>query len=378
MKVENLHDSTLKATAIVILNYKGVTDTISCIESCLQLIGPVSIIVVDNFSPDDSIPVLQRWGRERLCVLNAERRQNGRPEVRFIEAGPELLAPDALPTPELHEIHLLGLNVNLGYAHGNNCGIRYAWAGPFAYFWVLNNDTEVAPDALAHLQARFDEDSRIGMCGSKLVYYDRPDRVQNLAGGCYSPLKGRSFAIGMGSLSSSPCDRANVERQLSYVSGASMLVSREMIDAVGLMEESYFLFWEEVEWAFRAKGRFKLGFAQNSIVRHRVGASIGTEDIGKQSLLAEFYMLRNRIRFCRKYSRCALPFVAADVARQLGRTVWAGDWNRFRVLCWAVIGWHLYAGRVISPTQFRSIGGEAQPSAAHNAPADANRASRHA
>lgn len=134
--------------SIIILNWNGRSDTIECVESCLLSTYPsFRIVVVDNGSSDGS-------------------------EAALLEKFPYL---DIVQT-----------GCNLGYAGGNNRGIRHALANGADYVWLLNNDTVVAPDALAELVAMAEATPHSGMIGSKILFYDRPDTIW-FAGGFWSP-----------------------------------------------------------------------------------------------------------------------------------------------------------------------------------------------
>ncbi|NNM71283.1 glycosyltransferase family 2 protein [Enterovirga aerilata] len=343
-------DFAADATAVIVLNYNGWRDTIDCVESLLHLPEPLGVFVVDNASSDESVRKLREWGQSRLPDINAERVASGSSAVRFLERRPmssQGPGPDWPPAESsIGSVVLIASSRNGGYAAGNNVALRFALAEPYRFFWVLNNDTLVKPDTLHWMIARLREDPGIGMCGSTLLYHDEPDTVQNYGGAAFQPWKGRASGIGLGEPFDPAIDRTGVERQLAYVSGASTLVTRRFLETVGLMEESYFLFWEEIDWAVRARGRFRLGFAPRSIVYHRVGASIGTRDKSEQSELAEFYMVRNRVLFCSRYSRRSLPFVLADVGRTMFRRLRRGEWRRAAGLVRAVTGGHLRPGTV--------------------------------
>jgi len=301
-------------TAVIVLNWNGAGDTERCLENLLRLAADdFSIFVCDNASSDDSVARLRAWQRDRLPVLNAMRATDI--AMRLIETGG-----------------------NLGYAGGNNVGLRAALAEGFSSFWILNNDCEPEPDSLCWLRRRLVEDPAIGLCGSTLVYAHDRRRVQALGGGSFSRLKGRGSAIGGLSDARLSVDQASVERRLRFVNGASMLVTRAFIETVGLMSEDYFLYWEELDWAARSGGRFRLGYAPQSIVRHKVGASIGTSDFGWGSALSVYYLTRNRVRFCWRHSRWSLPFVYADIARQVARQCVTGNWPRARLLARAMAG----------------------------------------
>jgi GT2 family glycosyltransferase len=182
---------------------------------------------------------------------------------------------------------------NLGFAGGNNVGLRYALArGAFSYVWILNNDTVVAQESLTELVRRANQLNSAGIVGSTLVYYRLPDRIQAYCGGAYNKLSGSTRYLGNGlSARDLNTDPTNVEQNIDYVSGASMLVSAEFLRVIGLMEEEYFLYFEELDWAVRSGGQFLMGYAPKSIVYHKEGAAIGTNstDPAQKSALADYF-----------------------------------------------------------------------------------------
>ncbi len=103
-------------------------------------------------------------------------------------------------------------------------------------------------------------------------------------------------------------DRSRTERRMDYVAGASMLVSRAFLRDVGLLCEDYFLFYEEPDWAARARGRYRLAYAPKSVVYHKVGASVDMipEPGEGRGRIVELTM-RNAVRFTRKFYPWALP-----------------------------------------------------------------------
>ncbi len=324
--------TTGATVSVILLNYKGWADTIACLESFFALDYPsFNIVLVDNASPNDSVERLRDWGGARLDALNEAAARQERPLFRFRESSP------AAPM-EARDVVLLETGGNLGYAGGNNAGLRYAAAnGGFDYAWILNNDTEVDPASLRELVARMEADPAIGLCGSTLCYMDKPDAVQNYAGGSFSSTKGRAHPLGFGASRHDPVDVAAIERALRFVSGASTLISKTCLDAIGPMSEDYFLYYEELDWAERARVRFRLGFAPKSIVYHKVGASIGTNDFGQRSELSDYYLTRNRVKFCRRFAKASLPFVFADIGRDIARHLIAGNTRRAGVLTRAAL-----------------------------------------
>ncbi len=189
---------------------------------------------------------------------------------------------------------------NLGYAAAINAWLRTAlsetkWTGA----WILNPDTQPQPDALLQL-ATYAHQSQKGMVGSRIMTMDEPDFV------CSRGLKWRKFmASTLGVGANEPTlpapDPAIVEAKIDAPSGASFYVTRACIEKIGTMDESYFLYFEDVEWGLRAKKHFGIGYAYDSVVPHIGGSTIGSSpDRRLRSKIAVYYEFRNRILFVRR------------------------------------------------------------------------------
>jgi GT2 family glycosyltransferase len=176
-----------------------------------------------------------------------------------------------------------------------------------------------------------------GLCGSTVLFYDQPGRVQAFGGARYFPRLGLAMHVGRIFGRRRHVPAADIERQLDYVSGASMLVTREFVKAVGLMSEDYFLYYEELDWAMRGRPDFGLAYAPDSIVYHRSGAAIGSNrHASKRSRLSEFYLQRNRLRFTRKFFPRCLPTVRSIQLFELAARLVRLDWDRAQVLLDAI------------------------------------------
>lgn len=287
---------------IIILNWKGANDTISCLETVTNLTKvPFRIIVCDNASPDNSYQEIRDW---LINQIRNNPKLGGYELIELTRDGAEKKST----SPEGKFVYLVQTGANLGYAGGNNVGIRLALRQQdMKYVWLLNNDTEVEPDSLYHLVQRCEQDSTIGICGSRLIYHHDRKKLQGL-GGIYSPWFCQTKAYAAFGDSSIAVNEAEVESKIDYVIGASMLIKRAVLEEVGLLEESYFLYYEELDLAYRAKSKFRIGLSSNSIVYHKEGASIGS---GK-SVLSDYYSLRNRLLFTQKNNK---PYML---------TVWLG------------------------------------------------------
>jgi GT2 family glycosyltransferase len=109
-------------------------------------------------------------------------------------------------------------------------------------------------------------------------------------------------------------DAKTIETEMAYVVGASMLVRRSFLEQVGLLNEEYFLYFEELDWAIRALGRFTLAYSPLSVVYHKEGRSIGSSSRREErSSASERYAARNRIIITKKYFPAVLPIVVSAV-----------------------------------------------------------------
>jgi GT2 family glycosyltransferase len=153
---------------------------------------------------------------------------------------------------------------NIGFAAGNNVGIRQAIAAGFDYVWLLNNDTVPDPGSLQELVRKAESDRRLGAVGSVLYYADSPEVIQAWGGGKVWTL----FGYAEHAVAAKPDD------WFDYLTAASMLVRREAIQDAGLLDERFFLYWEDTEFGFRLRRRnWKLGVASGSKVLHRENGS---------------------------------------------------------------------------------------------------------
>lgn len=308
--------------AAVVLNWNGWRDTLACVHSLLQAQpAPGRIIVCDNGSTDGSLSHLEAGLRDAPGVALV---RISRSEVLATGEHPAAAASTA------GGVWLVDNAANLGYAAGNNVGLRLALRDPgCSHVWILNNDTVVAPDALGQLLERMAARPDIGLCGSTLVYEHDRRTVQAFGGSAYSRWSGRTRHLGAHSrLADLPADADPVEAAMACVVGAAMLARREWFEAAGLLCEDYFLYFEEIDWAARAArrgGRLGLGWAPRSVVFHKEGASVGTA-AGGGSPLSLFYLFRNRLRFAHRFHRPFLPTVLLstlwDIAKLAARARW--------------------------------------------------------
>jgi GT2 family glycosyltransferase len=320
-------------SCVILLNWNGWKDTIECLESVFRLAGAdFGVVVCDNDSSDDSLQKIRRWAKGEILADAAN------PLLAHLKSPPfpkpipfvELSREQASTTAPSFPLTLIRNGGNLGFAAGNNVGLRYALGDPGCqYFWLLNNDTVVEPDSLSALLNFMQQRPEVGLCGSLNLSYFNPDEVQAQGGKGYCRWTARvrtpvSFRVG---------DLDSHLTEMDYVNGASMLASRAFLEKVGVMEESYFLYFEELDWAMRARGKFELGYARDSVIYHKEGASIGSSpDRNKRSLLSEQYLCRSRVLFTRRFFPTALPGVLAAICLAAVHRLCRGDLIRAKVM----------------------------------------------
>jgi GT2 family glycosyltransferase len=259
-----------RAWYAVVLSWNGREDTLRCLASLTRAEYPdLGIVCVDNGSEDGS----QQAVREQF------------PHVELIEAG-----------------------ANLGYSGGNNLGLRHALECGARWLMLVNNDATVAPDVVEGFECAARERPRAGILAGKVYFADRPQTI-SFAGQRVNELLGYSGRPrGYGRR-----DRPRYERVRSTgrAVGALMAVSREAIEAAGLLEEDLFLYAEDVDWALRIRrAGFEVAFAPDARAWHRVSSSTGGASASTQTL---YYGVRNTIAVLER--RRPLGRVATRVRR---------------------------------------------------------------
>jgi N-acetylglucosaminyl-diphospho-decaprenol L-rhamnosyltransferase len=189
---------------------------------------------------------------------------------------------------------------NLGFAGGINAWVRLflaerGWSG----VWILNPDTWPEPDALAEL-ADFAAKHRKGMVTSRIMIPGRDD-IASSRGLKWSKWAARTTGVDIFAPVDPAPDPDDVERRMDSPTGVSFYVTRECIDKIGLMEEGYFLYYEEFDWGILAKAACGIGYAHKSVVPHISGSSTGAvRDRARRSQLSVYLQNRNKLHFVRR------------------------------------------------------------------------------
>lgn len=232
--------------AILILNWNGKKDTIELLHSLDEGIP----IVIDNGSTDDSVSALRA----------------------------------AFPG-----IHIIETKRNLGFAGGNNVGIRYALHQGYSHILLLNNDTTVERGFLKHLLAADDQNT---ILGCKLINAHKKDTLDHL-GGMWNPKTLHFDHIGTGE----HAETFSGQVPLDYVCGCALFAHHSVFERVGLLSDEYFMYWEDADFCMRAK---KMGIPSVSIsdavVYHK-----GAMRPEKKSLKNTAFYYRNRTLFLKNH-----------------------------------------------------------------------------
>jgi len=332
---------------IILVNYCGWVNTIECLESLLRMeYDNYQIVVVDNASNDGSVAKFRFWAEGKMDIIGNlgyslkhlsfppvpkpvyyveyNRKQSEEGNFKKQENHSSIL--HKIPAP----LVFINSGGNLGFAGGNNVGLRYALKDDnFQYAWLLNNDTVVEPSALKKMVKRLHEKPSAGMCGSTLCYYFHPKAIQALGGSTYNKWLGWNRFVSETEQTPTVLDPAVIERSLFDISGASMLVSRPFLETVGLMSEDYFLYFEELDWSVRSRNKFALAYAAESVVYHKGSASIRkgtTKD--KISIFSDYYMQKNKIVFTRKHFPYALPTIYFGLILTFIKSIVKKQWKR--------------------------------------------------
>jgi GT2 family glycosyltransferase len=238
--------------AIVILNWNGVHDTVQCLESVSQIDYPnYEIVLVDNGSTDNSVATVR--GRFPLATVI----ENGR---------------------------------NLGFAEGNNRGIRYGLKSRAEFVLLLNNDTTVGRSMLREFIEATRTYPNAGVFSAKIYFFHDPQRL-HYAGADWSPELAGFVFRGMYEIDDG--ERWQRIRPTDLASGCALLARASVFREVGLLDPRFFLIWEEADWCCRARAAgYNCVFVPRARVWHKISRSFAD---GRKGVHATYYFWRNRL-----------------------------------------------------------------------------------
>lgn len=251
--------------AIVIVSWNSFDITANCLRSLRELqYDDFETIVVDNGSEDDSV-------------------------AQFIEHFPE--------------IKLLRNTENKGFTGGNNTGIQYALDEEKELIMLLNNDTLVTPDFANILVGQLKADDSIGAIQPKIMYNQEHNIIWN-AGGKFNAFFSLSKPIGLDEIDSGQHDEA---KDVDWITGCCFLVRSEIVKKVGLLDDKFFIYYEDSDWSFKIKAEgYRLRYEPKALIYHEVGMSNKNRNghnEGNISPFTHYQVVRNHLFMVKRYAR---------------------------------------------------------------------------
>jgi len=232
-------------TFVLILNTNGKKDTLECLESLRKTKAPIEIVIIDNASTDGSAKAI----KEKF------------PKTKIIEN-----------------------KKNLGFAGGNNVGIRYALKKGADEIILLNNDTIVSSSSIERLIKNLSD-----ITGAVLKFYRNEKLIYDLGGHI-------NWWLGRATHKEVKSRKNIVPKTPDYVSAAAMRIRRNVIERIGLLDESFFIYYEDADFCTRAKrAGFKIAIEPNSIIFHKLSAFKG-----RRSFFSLYHNLRSNLLFINK------------------------------------------------------------------------------
>lgn len=260
MNQEDNKVSIMEKVGVILVNYNGAEYTDSCIESVARSsYTSYEIIIVDNASTDDSISKIEsKYG---------------------------------------NKIHILKNRCNDGFAKANNRGIEYALQIGCDLIMLLNNDTVVEENLIFELVNCSKKNTK-SIISPKIMHFYPNDLIWS-AGGEINWIKGNTLQYGY-KVKENEYTKAEKNRKVGFATGCCMLIPKEVIEEIGLLEESYFLYYEDTDYCMKAKEKgINIIYCHSARMYHKVSATTG----GSGGNIYIYYSNRNRLYFNKKYNK---------------------------------------------------------------------------
>ena len=287
--------------AIIIINFNGEEDTIQCLQS-LEIL---------NFPKENLLTVVVDNGSKKKFELPKAKLNGG-------------------------NIKVLNTGENLGFAGGNNFGIRYAIENEADYIMLLNNDTYVEKNLVKELLTAFQSESNVGIIAPKIYFakgfefhknnYRENDlgKVFWYAGGImdWENVIGRHRGV-------DEVDNGQYEKieDTDFATGCCFFTSVEVLQKVGLLDESLFLYYEENDLCQRVKKYgHRILYAPKAILWHKNAQSTG----GSGSALQDYFITRNRLLFGMRYA--SLRAKIALIRESIKLLIFGRKWQKVGVI----------------------------------------------
>jgi GT2 family glycosyltransferase len=240
---------------VIILNWNGKADTLSCLSSLKEQTVPLDLVVVDNGSEDGS-------------------------EAAIRQAHPD--------------ITLLQTGRNLGYTGGNNVGIRHALATGATHIFVVNNDVVFDPQCVAELLADCMAHPNTAAAAPKCLFESEPDTIY-FAGGRILR-RGPALHVGLGQPDGPEFDQPG---NTDWITGCALFATRQAFERIGPFDDRFFLLFEDVDWSLRAcEAGMTLRYVPAARLWHGGSKTFG----GKRGTTYQYYFTRNGLLSLERHS----------------------------------------------------------------------------
>jgi GT2 family glycosyltransferase len=286
----------MKKVSIITVNFNQplVTEALLTSIKAVETYPTIEIIVVDNGSKADPVPA---W---RVKY----------PAIKFIRS-----------------------QANLGFAGGNNLGVAQA-TGDYLFF--VNNDTEFTAGLTQGLVDTLQQHPEVGIISPKIRYFDKPTVLQYAGFTAMNYHTARNKCIGQFEEDKGQYD--TITGPTGYIHGAAMMTTKEVVGKAGLMPESFFLYYEEIDWCERIKkAGYTIWVDTKTLIYHKESVSVGAN-----SPMKEFFMNRNRILFIRRNCSFGVRtlfwvyFLAVVTPRNIIGYIRQGRWGFISILFRAI------------------------------------------
>lgn len=287
---------------------------------------PVTILIVAWNQLDKTV----------ACLETAVAQDYPDVHVLLVDNGSEPPLGKAI-TARFPTVETLRLPRNLGFAGGYNAGLRRALDGPSRYFLLLNNDTLLAPDVLAQLVDEMERAADVGLATAKVLYAAQPEHIWTVGANLNVFLDLKDS--GQGQIDAGQWD---TPRDVDFAPFCAVLGRRAMFEQVGLLDEGFFLYYEDMDYCRRARlAGWRIRLRPGARVLHDVSASSG----GRDSPMERYWMAQSSGRYFRKHGRgprmlLIIPFRLAAAVKMTAQLLAAGKREALRAY-WRglLIGW---------------------------------------
>lgn len=328
------------SAGVVIVNYNCAPLALDAALSALGDDATSTVIIVDNCSTDTSLEYFKRIFSDRRAHLPAPP-SGGPVSCQFADIGTINCAvrPENSCESLEHQLTVVAARRNRGFAAGCNLGMSVAARRKDVdWFLLLNPDALIGKGAMDAFRKRL-EDKNAGLCGASVLRFEAPHHIQALGGASLDSITLLGKNVGWDQAFGALPPRSQVEAQLDYPLGAAMALKAEYRTHYGDLDERYFLYYEEVDWALRGGNVARTVWADDAIIYHRHGAAAGSQiREGARGTLSEYHMARSRMLFALKWRPWLMPLILVLSAVQAARRVLRGRSSQARALLLGAFG----------------------------------------